>query len=795
MLYEVHDPMPRFDLLLISGLILFLELACIRWLPAHVLFLSFFTNTVLLACFLGMSIGCLTATKSKRELLTTPYWLLLTLMLGLLVQVFRGQFERHTDVGNQARPEVVFFGTEVSAVHGVRFAVPVEVIAGVFFFLTAAMMVGLGQELGRSLNRIPNRIVAYSLDLLGSLCGIALFAACSYFQLPPVVWFGIAALGIAYFVIACVTKATAPQSKPLLPLLTLLAAVAVTVPTSGFWQMGKDRTQTFWSPYYRVDYGSANRFINTNLIGHQVMHAQGSPTHALYDQPYLFQQSIGRAPFRRILVIGAGSGNDIARAVYWCPPDAKIDAVEIDPVIQRIGAADHPAQPYRDPRVTVHLNDGRNFLRRAPDAEYDLVIFALVDSLVLHSGYSNIRLESYLFTAESFQDVARVLKPDGITAVYNFFRQGWIVARIRDEMKAAFHTDPLVLTVNTIDVDASESVVPLDGALRTIGGFTAIFAGREAGIEPLKAMFARSGNTYWLPGKVGVTKEITGGFQANPPPAPPPPVNLSPADQAAAALMPGGRPDWVPLRPATVPDSPHDLVPASDDWPFLYVRRPSVPDLTIRGVILTLILSAVLWFVFRERRKPDVIKPEVPEAENDTGLLIRAFLLGAGFMLIETRAVVQMALLFGSTWVVNTVVFAAILVMALCGNLYAGWVKPRRLEPYYVGLFATLAANLFVPTDAFLGMDRGMQMLAACGLAFAPVVFAGVVFPVSFGRTKRPDRFFGANVAGALAGGFAENLSMLLGFRLLLLVAVGLYALSGLFGGRSSGTSSSGSRV
>ena len=50
---------PRFDLFLVSILILFLELACIRWFPAHVLFLSFFTNTVLLACFLGMSVGCL----------------------------------------------------------------------------------------------------------------------------------------------------------------------------------------------------------------------------------------------------------------------------------------------------------------------------------------------------------------------------------------------------------------------------------------------------------------------------------------------------------------------------------------------------------------------------------------------------------------------------------------------------------------------------------------------------------------------------------------------------------------
>src|SRR5262247_1229194 len=49
----------RLDLFIASVLVLFLELACIRWFPAHVLFLTYFTNTVLFAAFLGMSAGCL----------------------------------------------------------------------------------------------------------------------------------------------------------------------------------------------------------------------------------------------------------------------------------------------------------------------------------------------------------------------------------------------------------------------------------------------------------------------------------------------------------------------------------------------------------------------------------------------------------------------------------------------------------------------------------------------------------------------------------------------------------------
>src|SRR5258705_9229990 len=93
------------DLLLISLLLLFLELACIRWFPAHVLFLTFFTNTVLLACFLGMSIGCLSAQSQRNYLALTPALLLAALGAGLLTERLMGTgVGLHVDVGNQASP-------------------------------------------------------------------------------------------------------------------------------------------------------------------------------------------------------------------------------------------------------------------------------------------------------------------------------------------------------------------------------------------------------------------------------------------------------------------------------------------------------------------------------------------------------------------------------------------------------------------------------------------------------------------------------------------------------------------
>src|SRR3954454_4771946 len=78
----------RVDLFLVSLLILFLELACIRWFPSHVLFLTFFTNTVLLACFVGMSVGCLVARRPFRLLRVTPYLLALAISAGLLINLY-----------------------------------------------------------------------------------------------------------------------------------------------------------------------------------------------------------------------------------------------------------------------------------------------------------------------------------------------------------------------------------------------------------------------------------------------------------------------------------------------------------------------------------------------------------------------------------------------------------------------------------------------------------------------------------------------------------------------------------
>jgi len=728
----------RWELFLISVLLLFLELACIRWFPAHVLFLTFFTNMVLLACFLGMSLGCL-AVHHRRDYLTwTPLLLGLGLVAGTGMEVLHKSLEKVIDVGHQTSPQMVYFGTEYHTSDLAKFAIPVEAITGFFFVLLTLAMVGPGQVLGRSLRAVPGRVQAYTINILGSIAGIVLFGLCSWYQMPPVAWFVPIAAGLAYFLLR--DRLAGPQPRLAWSALAVacLLPVFVLLPAPLRARFGNICKETYWSPYYRITYsGAPQRTISVNLLGHQQMISRAEP-HPAYALPHLLNRDAQGQPFKDILIIGAGSGNDVSRALEWGAPDVHIDAVEIDPVIHALGKRDHPDRPYQDPRVTVHLDDGRNFLR-STDKKYDLIMFALVDSLVLHSSFSNIRLESYLFTRQAFADVHKRLKPDGLFVMYNYFRQGWIVARLTQSVADVFGAQPLVMTLPTQEVIRPGEVS---------GGFTLCMAGPPA--ETIRQAFAQQGS-YVLPANITPDARVPDGFAG--------------ARQAVGD-------DWLRFLPARVEQPEQPLAAATDNWPFLYLREPMVPKLSLRGMLLIGGISLGLLFCFAPRRQGQGSRWAFDG---------RMFFLGAGFMLIETKAVVHMALLFGSTWMVNSVVFFAVLLMILAANLWVLKCPTSRVGWAYGGLAATLLLNAVVPLDFFLGLPWAVQVTGSCLLVFAPILFAGVIFAVSFQQTREPDRAFGYNIGGAMLGGLAENLSMLLGFQYLVLVALGFYAVSSVF--------------
>ena len=283
---------PRGELIAISLLILFTELACIRWFPAHVLFLTFFTNTVLLAAFLGMSAGALASQSKRNYFPSSAPTLAFTMTLAHVVDNLRLWLAPVLDVGGQASPQVVYFGAEYHAGDAASFVIPIEVVNAIFFLLIAMVFVGPGQELGRALARIPGRVEAYTYDILGSLTGIVLFAAVSYLMLPPLAWFGMVAPGFAYFLWVHHRPAFGTG------LGWLVAVLFCASVTSGLADLFDDAVSTHWSPYYRIDYDKEKRGIITNLIGHQHMVGANNPASA-YALPHALQPTCGGEAIRR----------------------------------------------------------------------------------------------------------------------------------------------------------------------------------------------------------------------------------------------------------------------------------------------------------------------------------------------------------------------------------------------------------------------------------------------------------------------------------------------------------------
>jgi SAM-dependent methyltransferase len=702
-------------LFVISFVLLFFELACIRWFGSTVVFLTFFTNIVLLATFVGMSVGSLAA-GGRRD------WTPLTAPLLLLsIALAYGTLWSYThfgsvmvDVGGQGSPQQVYFGTEYRASDAARFVIPIEVLGATFFALLALVFAGVGQMMGRAFTASTDRLLAYIFNIGGSLAGIAGFALLSELRAPAVAWFSIVAV---LWVLLLERRARVISAASL-----LLAVIAVGV---------ADR-DAIWSPYYKIRYTPRAGLIETNNIGHQQMVTMDGSASG-YQLPHLLNRDAGRAPFASVLIIGAGSGNDVAAALRYGA--THVDAVEIDPSINDIGRADHPNRPYQDPRVTIHIDDGRSFIRRT-NRTYDLIVYALVDSLVLHSGYSSLRLESFLFSQEAFNEVAAHLAPNGVFAVYNFFRQGWIIQRI-DQMAAnAFAAKPLVISLPYSNYVLSDEA--------QTGRVTFVLAGREAGLAPIRERFAAS-RSFWVNDRP-IRNGNVNGYGPQPP--------------TVAGSSPG---DWKLIAPAEVAESVNERLP-SDDWPFLYLRDRLVPALNVRSMLLLGTLSIAILFLLApvRSRRPNW----------------QMFMLGAGFMLLETKSVVHMTLLFGATWLVNSIVFFAILSMILASNLFVWFAKPVDLRPYYAFLTAVLLLNIIIPMSTFLALPGFQRVIASCAMTFIPIFFAGVIFGTLFRASTQPDIDYGSNIAGAVLGGLAESLSLLIGFNSMLIVALAFYLLS-----------------
>jgi hypothetical protein len=354
-------------------------------------------------------------------------------------------------------------------------------------------------------------------------------------------------------------------------------------------------------------------------------------------------------------------------------------------------------QPYRDPRVTVVIDDARSYVANT-SKRYDLVSFGHLDSINLVTSFTSVRLDSYVYTAQSLEKALSIVKPGGLLAL-SFASDKFVNDKIYKLLSVATGQAPRALW---------------DKYLNTTT-FVVAQGGRDA-----------------IDGRVW--------------------------DALVASL-------GQPINFNAVGDEVENPVP-TDDWPFLFLKQKKLSPYHIVALVILLVIATLLirWAFFT--------------GGGTTAFDWHLFWLGGGFLLVETKSITELSLLFGTTWVVNAIAIVGVLTMNVLAVFLMNW-KPRiPIWVLYALLFVTIVLAFVFPMSSLLELPVAPRLASAVVLLYAPLFFAGAIFIASFKKTADPAAAFGSNLLGAMVGGALEYLSVVYGYKLLWVIALVFYVLS-----------------
>lgn len=660
---------------LAAGLSLYLELLIIRLHSSFFQIFAYFKNVSLLSAFLGLGIGYAIGSKRKINI-----GVILPLLAVMTVLLYIARFSVIGGLLQNPISEQLSLGQAASDIYQLLFT---YAFLTMVFICTAILFVPFGQYIAAIMAQ-TERLRAYSWNLVGSVCGILLFTFLSFLWTPPQVW-------LAVFVILFLPFIWQDRKVRSIALLSAIPLVAV------FLVPGNSPKIDYYSPYQILTLVPATEesvpYIETSNTYYQRIldlrpEAIGNDpilqsVAAYYSLPYVFKPNP-----EEVLVVGSGTGNDVAAALRGGA--RHIDAVEIDPLILQLGEELHPEKVYQSPLVSTHIDDARSYIKRT-SAEYDVIVYGLLDSHTLLSGKSGgIRLDSYVYTVEAFREARARLKEGGVIS----------------------------LTFATISPGLAQKMYRM---------LTEAFDGKaphvyNAGYD--------AGTTFVASDGVAVPVETNG-------------ILLEDISDE--------------FRESVV----HTDI-SVDDWPFLYmpVRKYPVSYMTLLGILL---IASYLFArnIFRE---------------TATRFSFVAFFLGTGFMLIETKGITELALYYGSTWIVTSIVIVGILSMGFLANLFVMKFGRPRQSILYGLLLASLIAGYAVTFLNVTGVSYEVGRIVAPIVLMLPVFFSGMAFSSELLRAPSVAVALSSNIIGAMLGGFLEYNSMYFGFRSLYIIAMVMYA-------------------
>lgn len=657
---------PYLALFVVSFIVLFIEVMFIRYSSGQFRIFAYYKNIPLISCFLGLGLGCFLRNARPRHALWFLLW-----MVPLAVFLSQGAHLLDSTIslwGALASTEFILG----SRLYGdVELSAPLQLLVqfliGGFCLATLVAITStfslLGRFLGTAFEQVP-RLPGYTINILGSLGGILFFIALSYLHTPPWIWYLVGLIPLLGWI--------AGRARIFSALVLIALAVAAVMPSSG---------ETVWSQYqkligYPVDNGYMVRISDTFYQVALDLRPEAIARLGYDPAPHYNSVYQGIAKPDRVLVVGAGTGNDVAAALR--AGASRVDAVDIDPAIVEIGRRHHPEQPYGDPRVTVIIDDARNAFRKLSERSYDAVVFGLLDSHT-QLGMSSVRLDNYVFTLESFATARRLLKPGGSIILVAADNTNWLHKRFTAMLRANCDT-------------------PVD--VKIFGPWKSFVCQVEAPSRP-----------------PDVTRmSITG-------PVP------------------------------------------TDDWPFLYLPDNSIPQAYV--IVILMLAAASVW----------ILRWGGLSLGSVTPYHTHMFFMGAAFLLMEVYAINRLALLFGTTWLVSAITIGLVLLLIVLANLTVTAIGRNLQKPAYAALFILLILSYGIEPGVVLG--RGMAATIAYGLfILSPVYCAGVIFAHSFRVSPAAGPAIGANILGAVLGGWIEYVTMISGIRSMALLALGFYLAS-----------------
>jgi hypothetical protein len=153
------------------------------------------------------------------------------------------------------------------------------------------------------------------------------------------------------------------------------------------------------------------------------------------------------------------------------------------------------------------------------------------------------------------------------------------------------------------------------------------------------------------------------------------------------------------------------------------------------------------------------------------------FFLGMAFMLLEVRAMADLSLLFGSTWIINSVIISAVMVVILLANFMAPWINERFIPFFLGGAILFLAFSTAISASSLIGLGPSMGVICGIVMYLFPLVFAATVFALLFRQIEQASSALAFNLIGGGIGIVLEYISMWSGVRALGFIGAFLYSM------------------